>query len=369
MDIQRLLDLLYRALAREPKGIGRAIPPVAWASTRGHVRPENQDRLLVGRSPTGLVIAIVADGMGGMRDGSEAAALSAAAVAARCMVSQATALDSMLADALHFANDEVFRVLSGKGGAALAVAASSSAGRYIAHVGDARAYHVDSAGHLAQLTVDDTVAAQLQCLGKASSTEANSDSRLLQFVGLGDGLEPHIRTVPTEGRALLLTTDGIYGVPTSILEWVVNGTGRLQLLAERLMLASEWNGGHDNATVVAVSFGNESETQGPHEAVEFWVPGEYLVVVTTPNRRTSTGKGAPSAQKPPKSSPTKKHRATKARRKRSVADGGAGTDQAERQLPIVTFDDDLRSDDGLAPKLETNPLVEEDLVSGKPRAK
>ena len=369
MDTKSLIELLYRALAREPKGIGRAIPPVAWASTRGHVRKENQDRLLVARSPTGLVIAIVADGMGGMLDGSQAAALSAAAVAARCMVSQASALDSMLADALHFANDEVFRILHGKGGAALAVAASSSAGRYIAHVGDARAYHVDSAGNLTQLTVDDTVAAQLRCLGKASSAEANSDSRLLQFVGFGAGLEPHVRTVPTDGRGLLLTTDGIYGVPTSVLDWVVNGAGHLQLLAERLMLASEWNGGHDNATVVAVSFGNGSGTQGSLEGVEFWVPGEHLVVVSTPNQRTPAAKGALSAQQQPKSSTRKKSRRTKARGKRRVADEGASADQAERQLPIVTFDDDPRADDGLAPKLQTNALVEEDQEPEKSRTK
>ena len=96
MDSKSLIELLFRALSREPKGIGRAIPPVAWASTRGLVRKENQDRLLVARSPGGLMIAIVADGMGGMRDGSQAAALSAAAVAAHCMLSQASAIDSML---------------------------------------------------------------------------------------------------------------------------------------------------------------------------------------------------------------------------------------------------------------------------------
>ena len=369
MDIKSLVEVLFQALAREPKGIGRAIPPVAWASTRGLVRKENQDRLLVTRSLGGLTIAIVADGMGGMRDGSQAAALSAAAVAARCMLSQASAIDSMLTDAIHYANGEVFRVLHGKGGAALVVSASSSAGRYIAHVGDARAYHVDSAGHLTQLTVDDTVGAQLQCLGKASSIEANSDSRLLQFVGFGAGLEPHVRTVPTDGRALLLTTDGIYGVPTVVLEWVVNGTDRLQLLAERLMLASEWNGGHDNATVVAVSYGNGTEAQESREDVEFWVPGGHHIVVSTPNQRIQTADAAPVEQKQPKSSPRKKSRATKARAKRRVADKEASADQAERQLPIVTFDDEPKADAGLESKSQTNLLAEEDRELGKSRTK
>ena len=354
MDTNSLIDILYRALTREPKGIGRAIPPVAWASTRGHVREENQDRLLVARSPTGLVIAIVADGMGGMRDGSRAAALSTAAVAARCMVSQESTVDSMLVDALHFANAEIFQVLHGNGGAALAVAASSSAGRYIAHVGDARAYHVDSSGHPTQLTVDDTVAAQLQCLGKASSAEARTDSRLLQFVGVGPGLEPHVRTVPTHGRGLILATDGIYSVPTAVFDWVVKGAGHLQSLAERLMLASEWNGGHDNATVVAASFGNGTGTEGPVEEVEFWVPGEHLVVISTPDQRASVSNADASAQQRGKPITKEKSRRTKVRGKRRATDAKASADQAERQIPIVTFDDDRSTSDDLASNHQTS---------------
>ena len=369
MDTKSLIELLFRALDREPKGIGRATPPVAWASTRGLIRKENQDRLLVARSPGGLIVAIVADGMGGMRDGSRAAALSAAAVAARCMLSEASAIDSMLADALHCANEEVFRVLHGKGGAALAVAASSSAGRYIAHVGDARAYHVDHAGHLGQLTVDDTVAAQLQCLGKASSTEVNSDSRLLQFVGLGAGLEPHVRSVPTDGRAVLLTTDGIYGTPTSVLEWIVKGTDRLQLLAERLMLASEWSGGHDNATVVSISFVNGSGDQGLHEGLEFWVPGEHLILASIPSQTTPVAKDTLSAQQQSKPKPRKEGHTKKTRAKRRVAKEGTSIDQAERQLPIVTFDEAPKADDNLSPKLQTKPPVEENREHGKLRTK
>ena len=343
MDTYSLLDLLFRALAREPNGTGRAIPPIAWASTRGLVRHENQDRVLVARSPTGLVIAVVADGMGGMREGSRAAALSTAAVAARCMVSQSSAPEAMLADALNFANEQVFKALHGNGGAALAVVSSSTAGRYIAHVGDARVYQLESDSHLSQLTVDDTVAAQLECLGRSSKPPGHPDSRLLQFVGLGAGLEPHVRGVPTGGRALLMTTDGIYGIPSPVLEWVVKDAGGLQSLTERLMVLSEWSGGHDNATAVAFSLGNES-TQEPPEQFDFWIPGKHLVLVSTPGPIVSGPKGDSSVQHQPSSS-IRKNRRKKSRRTRRLADAVPKKEPDQCDLPIVTFGDTPTTDD------------------------
>ena len=67
--VQNGLATLLQAITREPKGSGRASMPTAWASAKGLVRPENQDRLIVARS-SDLVFAVLADGMGGMRDGA-----------------------------------------------------------------------------------------------------------------------------------------------------------------------------------------------------------------------------------------------------------------------------------------------------------
>ena len=346
METNSLADWLCRELAKEPCGAGRAgagSPPIAWASTRGLVRKENQDRLLVARSRTGLVVAIVADGMGGMRDGSHAAALSTAAVAAHCMMAEPSPPPTMLTDALNFANHAVFNSLHGDGGAALVVVASTPTGRYVAHVGDARAYHLQSDGDLAQLTIDDTVEAQLERFGRSPSSISQHDGRLLQFVGLGDGLEPHVRDVPEDGRGLILATDGIYGVPDAVLQWIVKATkatGGLQSLAERLMAVSKWSGGHDNATVVAFSFGAE-RTQGLPDAAEFWMPGKQLVVSTlTPV--VSPVQSASSDEEQPSSLGTKTKRACKkASRGRRTTKKTPGEDQGQNpcQLPIVTFHD------------------------------
>lgn len=363
MDTNSLFDLLSRELSKEPRGAERtSSPPIAWASTRGLVRKENQDRLLVARSRTGLVVAIVADGMGGMRDGSLAARLSTAAVATHCMMADSPP-PIMLTDALNYANQEVFKALHGDGGAALAVMASTPTGRFVAHVGDARVYHLQTDGHLSQLTIDDTVAAQLRCLGRSPSMVGQPDGRLLQFVGLGDGLEPHVRDVPEDGRGLLLATDGIYGVPMSVLQWVVEATkatGGLQSLTERLMAVSEWSGGHDNATVIAVSY-SADKNQPSAEAAEFWMPGCHLVV-STPRRVAPTAQAAPSNDKQPNSlSPKRKRRSKKTSRRRRSIKETPSEDKHQCDLPIVSFGETPETDDIRSPGSdEDSPQRNED---------
>ena len=362
MEQKILFELLNRALSNEPEGTGRATPPIAWSSTRGHVRKENQDRVLVASSPTGLVVAVVADGMGGMRDGSHAAALSVAAVATSCLVSSAAKLDVMLAEALHFANEAVYKTLHGEGGAAVAVAASSPAGHYIGHVGDARVYHADRANELAQLTVDDTVAAQLQCLGRSSGTETRPDTRLLQFAGLGRDLEPHVREIPTGGRALILTTDGVHGVPRSVFEWIVKSADGLQVLAKRLTQASEWNGGHDNATVVTLSLDNgKGGTSSPIESFEFWIPGKELVV-SRPERSVAVPQAGTTVRPQAKSSKQKPQ--GKTRRKRTSSESALTRDQVEPQITIASFEAPPEASDESAKQGTKAPQAAKS--SGKP---
>jgi hypothetical protein len=109
------VELLERSLTREPRGAGRAAgPTVAWASTRGLVRTESQDRIGVVRSGSGLIVAVLADGKGGMRDGARAAIIATAAMATHCAGSPTANVESVLSEALRFANEQVFRARRGR---------------------------------------------------------------------------------------------------------------------------------------------------------------------------------------------------------------------------------------------------------------
>jgi serine/threonine protein phosphatase PrpC len=278
-------------------------------------------------------MAVLADGMGGMREGARAAALAASATVAYCITFPLVPIERLLADALSFANDEVFRLLHGDGGAALVLAAWTPSGRYVAHAGDARAYHIEEDGRLQQLTIDDTVRGQLQGLGRPSAQESRLHSQLLQFIGVGKELEPHVARAPSGGRGLLLTSDGVHGMPFELMEWVVKKTGHLQALAERLVTVSEWNGGHDNGTVIAIS------TQTGHEATpdaveaEFWLPGDHLAVFLDRS-------GPPVGMQPVSPEKGKSH-SKKGRGQKHPKQHGSSTTEPEppreRQLPIVEF--------------------------------
>ena len=294
MTVEAGLSELLRTLSRDPTGSQRVSSfPIAWTSTKGQVRTENQDRVVVARS-SDLALAVLADGMGGMREGSRVAEVAAGAAVAWCMFSsQSQAMDGLLSKALEYANGEVFKQFGGEGGAAVVIAARRGGAWWIAHAGDARAYHLRE-NELEQLTVDDTVKGQLGKLGYSHSKAP--ESGLLQFVGVGAELEPHVRTVPSGGRGIILTSDGIHSIPYYVFEWVVKHARQLQASTERLAQVSEWHGGHDNATAVAIGLSSGYSDPPASRFVECWVPGEHLVLlqmVEEHPRVASTG-SAPS---------------------------------------------------------------------------
>jgi serine/threonine protein phosphatase PrpC len=319
IERKSLLDILVRLAAREPSGKGRISLPVAWASTRGASRQDNQDRLIVGLGPSGVAFAVLADGMGGLKDGARAATLAVAATAAHCAVNAGLALDRLLDGALRFANDEIFRLLRGDGGATIVAAAWMDGACYIAHAGDARGYCITAidSPRIKQLTVDDTLDAQLAKMGRRYESEPELHRGLVQFIGVGADLEPHVARVPDGSRGLLLTTDGVHSIPATVLEWIVRGAEQLQSLPERLVLASEWQGGRDNGTAIVLGFqgGSPGELIG---AADFWVAGERVAVPATISPQT------PAARLEPKfSEPQVEHRAP-GRPTRGKRSGGGG---------------------------------------------
>ena len=344
-DPKPVLDILLRIAAREPSGKGRTSLPVAWASTRGASRQDNQDRLIVGHGTSGLAFAILADGMGGMKEGARAAALTVAAAAAHCACDAASALDRLLEGALRFANEQVYRVLRGEGGAAAVLAARKGSVCYVVHAGDARGYVIPSTDALPikQITADDTLDAELARLGRRHEGEPDLHRGLVQFVGVGPDLEPHVARVPDGSRGLLLTTDGVHSMPGSVLEWFVRGAAQLQSLPERLVLASEWHGGKDNGTVIVVGLQDDVPTE-PIGVADFWVAGERVAVLAShpPAPPAEIAPRHPDRQVdqpvPGRSSPGKRGSSRRPAKRRSRDAEHRNTPRGDERLPLVDFD-------------------------------
>jgi serine/threonine protein phosphatase PrpC len=261
----------------------------AIASDVGEVRDENQDRVALvhgtGRNGSPFILAALADGIGGMKQGAECAALTLATFIDTVIYEAQQTADTRewLKRASYQADRAVYARQAGEGGSTLA-AILFPKGRPAVwlNVGDSRVYHSAQA-KMTQLSKDDTLEGQL---GKP--IEGGRRSELLQFIGIGEGLEPHIESVPSDlTGTLLLTTDGVHFIDADYLGKVVHFAQDLGVCARRFMELSKMLGGPDNASVVALSIEALSGAPIPRvdSAYEVWDPFGELHVIFDHNRR------------------------------------------------------------------------------------
>lgn len=194
-----------------------------------------------------------------------------------------------------------------------------------------------------QLTIDDTLDAELARLGRRRESEPELHRGLVQFIGVGPDLEPHVAAVPDGSRGLVLSTDGVHSIPAAVFEWIVRGAAQLQLLPERLVAASEWHGGRDNATAIVVGLQNGAPAE-PVGAADFWIAGDRVVVPTTaPPQVPARPEAKPSAQLEPRAL----GRATREKRGGGGRKGSKprtreakprGPREQATRLPVVDFD-------------------------------
>ena len=265
-----------------PSGVRRvAALNGAVASDIGSVRDENQDRVALvrglDRSGGAFILAALADGIGGMKKGAECAAATLGTFIDSVVTDAQLSADpkDWLARGAQRANRAVHSQLGGHGGSTL-VAALLAKGRepLWLSIGDSRVYQTNG-GKLNQLSRDDTLEGQLGKPGGGHRPD------LLQFVGIGDALEPHIEAVAGTGGTMLLTTDGVHFIDAEYLAKVVYYAPDLGSCARRLIELAKMLGGPDNASVAALSLDTPAVDVDLHlvDAFEVWDPfGELQVM-------------------------------------------------------------------------------------------
>ena len=281
-----LLQVQDWLLRRIPaSGVRRVLPVLAaLGSDVGIVRKENQDRVALARGRDHLghtyVVAALADGIGGMRDGAECAALAVSAVidSIHRLASSGAPLSQWATDATENAHEAVRRMYGGTGGATLVLLLiTEKEGAYWTSVGDSRLY-VSKGGTLLQVSTDDTIAGQL-------GREAGSDldrGKLLQYIGMEGPLELEVSKLSfTSGDTAILTTDGIHFLSTDseVMSLVVRHSPEIGATARRLTELARWSGGPDNATVAIVSLDTSLYEPLPtYACLDIWDPfGEIRV--------------------------------------------------------------------------------------------
>ncbi len=258
-------------------------PAVGLLTDIGRVRTENQDTVFA--TCTVLEFAgtvetaglyIVADGMGGHKQGAQASQAAVRAAAAHILQNiylpelyhnpaepAAPPLNELLVQAVETANTAV-RKAAPEGGTTLTAVVMLGHSAYIAHVGDSRAY-LFKEGVLKQITTDHSLARRMEELGHVSSGKpAESRNVLYRALGQSDTVEVdiHFQNIP-HAASLVLCSDGLWGaVHQPDMEAILQQAATPQEACQRLVNKANENGGEDNISVIIVTMGEGAPSTG-----------------------------------------------------------------------------------------------------------
>ncbi len=241
-------------------------PDLALVSDIGHHHTDNQDYGMVGRSESGNVVIVVADGVSSSENADVASATAVAAAYNELI--QATADQpgpEVVQRAVAVAHAAVMAIPYLRAGkeepeTTIVVALVRGSVATIAWVGDSRAYTVNSA-YARLLTRDDSWLADAMEAGKLTLAEAMADPRshsITQCLGmLAEPIRIHVRTVKLDpGTWVLLCTDGLWNYfesPAAMADKVTEAGDDADAfeLCQYLVKLANHAGGHDNITVGA----------------------------------------------------------------------------------------------------------------------
>jgi len=218
--------------------------------------------------PFGLYI--VADGMGGHKNGEIASELAIRAVVGYILTEIYTPLMSLNPEQGELSFREVFHegiekanaeIIKNSYGGGTTVTAILIVGDQmtIAHVGDSRVYSVDKNGKMEALTRDHSLVKRLQELGQITPEEAAVHPQrnvLYRALGQGEPFDPEIiSTRRPDSGYLLVCSDGLWSiVDGEIMSSVFKSGTSVQDICDRLIDAANDAGGPDNISAILVEF-------------------------------------------------------------------------------------------------------------------
>lgn len=230
---------------------------IAAATHIGPVRAENQDAFGATqlRDASGVGI-VVADGMGGLPHGGEAA--TAATAAALEVLACGTASDTTVAAAMDAANqavDALREQLGGNPGTTLTLAAVGLDGVVVGHAGDSRAYLVR--GHRADVLSNDHSWVGEQV--RAGALEAGAERRhprrnVITMAVMGNPMEPQLLSLSlSPGDVLMLCSDGFWEpLSDEQIATLLSTPGPLTAVVARAAESALTAGASDNVTLLAL---------------------------------------------------------------------------------------------------------------------
>ncbi|WP_438317471.1 Stp1/IreP family PP2C-type Ser/Thr phosphatase [Sporosarcina sp. FA9] len=243
----------------------------------GKKRTVNEDSAAVYTHPDGIILAIIADGMGGHQGGDYASS-----TAIKIIGDMFLKLDSSefvikehwfewLKEAFLHVNQLLFEYANKnedlKGmGTTLEAALIHGHSCLVTHVGDSRVYAVNSNG-VSQVTRDHSYVNALLDSGEITEEEAEIHPQrnwILKAVGSEKHIEPDLHSLNLDDETyLLICTDGLSNKvgKASMQEIILSDHKTLHEKAQRLVDLANHKGGEDNISVILL--GPTSEVNTP----------------------------------------------------------------------------------------------------------
>lgn len=236
-------------------------------SDTGKKREVNEDRVAVLKRPDGLLLALVADGMGGHNAGDVASEMTVAMLSKLFMDApseefvSASSKKRWLDEKIRFINSEVYHYAGDhpecKGmGTTLIAALIENSFCTICHIGDSRVYTFN--GKAEQVTRDHSYVNVLVDNGEISEQEAEDHPKknwIVRALGTEAGIEGEmIELELSDSSYLLICSDGLSNkVSKEEIAKIVGSHSALSQKGKDLVDLANDKGGEDNISFVLLA--------------------------------------------------------------------------------------------------------------------
>ena len=253
---------------------------VGCAQSTGLQRNHNEDFLFTftsNLSNHGDLLAfglyIVADGMGGHKNGEIASSLAVKTLAEHVLnqvfspilqhqgSAPEESIQEILQSGVQMAHQTIIKNAKG-GGTTLTAALMINEQVTIVQIGDSRCYSISPDGVLNLITRDHSLVMRMIELGQLSPEEASVHPQrnvLYRAMGQGEPLTADIQTYSLPlGGIILICSDGLWGVvPEQNIVDIIFAAPDLQEACEHLISAANQAGGPDNITAILIHIPDE----------------------------------------------------------------------------------------------------------------
>ncbi len=227
----------------------------------GRVRKENQDAFWFSSPTDHTGVAVVCDGMGGVKGGQEASRIAVDRISE--WFSNHSVASVSKKKLTHFMQDCNKAVVDGAKdnseyigmGTTMVLSMVNEHSVSIANIGDSRGYHITN-GNIQQVTKDHSAVQELVDNGRITERQARihpNKNIITRALGIDSEVDVDIFDLEVaQGDVILLCSDGLSNlVDENEIQFEVSG-GEFEDLPRRLIDLANSRGGTDNITVVAI---------------------------------------------------------------------------------------------------------------------